>query len=149
MFERRIDDYWNIEGNRDLSDSWTGFTRFTMLDEKTPDGFSWSSGRLTKKQTTSRSDYLWPEIRKDTSDAAQRKEKQKWAIEKSKFDNARKLLGIYFIDPADAEFKQTFKNARRKLVVPMPAGMPCKIRRRKYKGTCRTLDARKTIRMHR
>ena len=33
MLERRIEDYWNIEGNRDLSDSWTGFTRFTMLDE--------------------------------------------------------------------------------------------------------------------
>ena len=27
MLERRIDDYWNIEGNRDLSDSWTGRTR--------------------------------------------------------------------------------------------------------------------------
>ena len=23
--ERRIDDYWNIDGSRDLSDSWTGF----------------------------------------------------------------------------------------------------------------------------
>ena len=32
MVERRIDDYWNIERNRDLSDSWTGFTRFTILD---------------------------------------------------------------------------------------------------------------------
>ena len=27
--ERRIDDYWNIDGSRDLSDSWTGFTQFT------------------------------------------------------------------------------------------------------------------------
>ena len=34
MLERRMDDYWNIEGNRDLSDSWTGFTWFTILDEK-------------------------------------------------------------------------------------------------------------------
>ena len=29
MQERRIDDYWNIDGSRDLSDSWTGFTQFT------------------------------------------------------------------------------------------------------------------------
>ena len=35
MQERRIDDYWNIDGSRDLSDSWTGFTQFTLLEEKT------------------------------------------------------------------------------------------------------------------
>ena len=34
MLERNMDGNWNIDGNRDLSDSWTGFTRFTMLDEK-------------------------------------------------------------------------------------------------------------------
>ena len=43
MLERRTDDYWNIERDRDLSDSWTGFKRFTMLDEKPPDGIH---GRL-------------------------------------------------------------------------------------------------------
>ena len=36
--ERRIDDYWNIDGSRDLSDSWTGFTQFTLLEEKPPNG---------------------------------------------------------------------------------------------------------------
>ena len=44
------------------------------------------------------------------SDAVQRKEQQKWAAEKPKLDNARRLRGIYFIDPADAEFKETTKN---------------------------------------
>ena len=33
--EKRIDDYWNIDGSRDLSDSWTGFTQFILLEEKT------------------------------------------------------------------------------------------------------------------
>ena len=33
--ERRIDDYWNIDGSRDLSDPWTGFSQFTVLEEKT------------------------------------------------------------------------------------------------------------------
>ena len=28
-------------------------------------------------------------------------------MEKPKLDNARKLRGIYFIDPEDAEFKET------------------------------------------
>ena len=37
--EKRIDDYWNIDGSRDLSDYWTSFTQFTLLDEKAPDGF--------------------------------------------------------------------------------------------------------------
>ena len=40
--ERRIDDSWNIDGSRDLSDSWTGFTQFTPLEEKPPNGFLWS-----------------------------------------------------------------------------------------------------------
>ena len=31
--EKRIDDYWNIDGSRDLSDPWTGFTQFTLLEE--------------------------------------------------------------------------------------------------------------------
>ena len=30
---------WNIDGSRDLSDSWTGFTQFTLLEEKPPDGY--------------------------------------------------------------------------------------------------------------
>ena len=44
MQESRIDDSWNIDGSRDLSDSWTGFTQFTLLDEKPPDGYMWSGG---------------------------------------------------------------------------------------------------------
>ena len=58
--ERRIDDYWNIDGSRDLSDSWTGFTQFTLLEETPPDGYVWSGERLTKRQVTSRQDHLWP-----------------------------------------------------------------------------------------
>ena len=41
------------------------------------------------------------------------KKKQKWTIEKPKLDNAGKLRGIYFIDPEDAEFKETMKNAQK------------------------------------
>ena len=59
--EKRIDDYWNIDGSRDLSHPWTGFTQFILLDEKVLDGHTWSGGRLTRKQFTSRPDHLWPE----------------------------------------------------------------------------------------
>ena len=33
---------WNIDGSRDLSDPWTGFTQFTPLEEKPPNGHMWS-----------------------------------------------------------------------------------------------------------
>ena len=42
--EKRIHDYWNIDGSRNLSDPWTGFTQFTLLEEKAPDGYMWSWG---------------------------------------------------------------------------------------------------------
>ena len=65
-------------------------------------------GAVDEETNDIQPDYLWPETRKDMSEAAQRKEKQKWTIEKPKLDNARRLRGIYLIDPADAEFKETF-----------------------------------------
>ena len=212
MLERPVDDYRNIEGNRDISDSWTGFTRFTSVDEKTADGYTWSGRRLTKKQTTPRPDYcdqrygktcqkqrnkkknknalsknrslttledcavftsliqrmqsskkllktrgsrcqqqrsarsgeerttklvafvilsrqnthaslkptnlresVWKELYKKNENHielcdkmgknAKLKEKQKWSREKLYLENARKLRGIYFIDPEDKEFK--------------------------------------------
>ena len=60
--EKRIDDCWNVDSNRPLSDSWTGFTKFTLLKEKPPKGCLWSGRRLTKVQTTSRPDHVWQEV---------------------------------------------------------------------------------------
>ena len=122
--EKRIDDYWNIDGSRDLSDPWTGFTQFTLLEEKPPDEFLWSGAR---KQQTSRPDRLWPELREKMGKNAKLKEKQKWSHEKLHLDNARKLRGFYFIDPEDKEFKETIKNARKKLETSVAPAMPCKI----------------------
>ena len=33
MQEKRVDDYWNVESNRSLSDSWKGFTKFIYFIE--------------------------------------------------------------------------------------------------------------------
>ena len=81
----------------------------SLLSEKPPDGYTWSGKRLTRKQTTSWPDKLWPEMWKHMSGASERKEKQRWAIEKPKRDNAWRLRGIYFIDPEEEEFKLTMK----------------------------------------
>ena len=34
--EKRIDNFWNVDDDRLVSDSRTGFTRFTLLNEKPP-----------------------------------------------------------------------------------------------------------------
>ena len=115
-----------------------GCTRFILLNEKPPDGYTWSGRRLTRKQTTSRPDNVGPDMWKHVSDESKkkRKEKQKWTIEKPTLDNARRLRGTYLIDPDDQEFKDIMKNARGKLEVPMPASMPCQIQLESFWATC-------------
>ena len=125
--EKRIDDYWNVDGSRDLSDPCTGFSQFILLEEKPPDGYMWSGERLTRKQLTSRPDHLWPELWDKMGKNAKLNEKQKWSHEQLHLDNARKLRGIYFIDLEDKEFKETIKHARKKLETSVAPAMPCKI----------------------
>ena len=67
--------------DKELSDLWTGFTRFVLLKKKPPEGYTWSGWRRTRKHTTSRPDKVWPDMRKFMSDAAKKKAKQRWAIE--------------------------------------------------------------------
>ena len=83
MSEKHIEDYWNVHGERDLSDAWTGFTRFLLLNEKPPDRYTWSGRRLTRKQTTSRPDNVCPDMWKQRSDAPKRKEKQKVGLSRN------------------------------------------------------------------
>ena len=79
------------------SDSWTGFTQFTLLEEKHPDGYMWSGGRLTKRQVTSRPDYLWP-----WTHGRNWEEMQSWRrsrngpMKKTKLDNARHITKKLF-----------------------------------------------------
>ena len=138
--EKNVEDYCNVDGERELSDAWTGFTRFVLLSERPPDRYTWSGSRLMRKQTTSRPDDVWPDVWKHMSEAAKKKAKQKRAVEKPKLDNARQLRGIFFIEPDDEEFKLTMKNARRKLEVPIPAAMPCKTPVNSPGETCRSIE---------
>ena len=121
-----------------MSNSWKGFTHFTLFEEKHPDGYIWSGERLTKRQVTSRPDHLWPELCEKLGRNAKLKERQKWSMEKPKLDNARRLRGIYFIDPEDMEFKEIIKNARRKLETPMAPAMPCKTCKKNKHGETRS-----------
>ena len=42
--EKRIDDYWDVDGSRGLSDPWTSFTQFTLLEENLPTDFCGPGG---------------------------------------------------------------------------------------------------------
>ena len=137
MLERRIDDYWNIDVSRDLSDSWTGFTQFTPLEEKPPEGYMWS----TRKQLTSRPDHLWPELWRGMSNQTL------CGLRFGKiclmYRNAKRSINVQLknqssimqedyeesisLTPEDLEFEEIIKNARRKSQTPMAPAMPCKI----------------------
>ena len=54
MKDKKVDDCWNVHSSKHLSDSWRGFTEFTLLKEIPPKGHMWSGERLTKMQTTAR-----------------------------------------------------------------------------------------------
>ena len=102
--EKRVDDYWNVYSNRSLSDAWRGFTKLTFLTGKTFKGICVvRERRLTKIQATTRPDHVWPQIWTKIGKAAQNREKREWAKEKPKLDNARRLRGMYFIDPDDGK----------------------------------------------
>ena len=95
--------------------------------------FLGGSGRLTKIRATTRPQSVWPEVWTKIGNPAQKRKKPEWAIEKPKVDNARKLRGIYVIDPEDGDFNETLKNARRKLEVPMDA--ECRARKEQRNPT--------------
>ena len=143
MLEKHVEDYWNVDGEGDLSDAWTGFTRFVLPKERPPEGYTCFGRRLTRKQKTPRPSDVWPDVWKFMTDAAKKKAKLRWAIEKPKLDNARQVRGIFFMEPNDEEFKLTMKAVRRKLEIPMPAAMPCKIPIKSSGETHRSIGKRK------
>ena len=105
MTKKARNNFWSIEGNH----FHRHHVEFSLICRQ--------KKHSKKTQTTldvlqeSRIDDYW-KFWSSVSQAAQRKEKQ-WAIEKPKLDNARKLRGIYFIDPDDNEFKYTNKKKER------------------------------------
>ena len=100
-----------------LSDYWTRFTKFTLLKEEHP------KRRLTKIEATTKPDHVWPEVWTKLGNTAQNREKQEWAKEKTKLDNAQRLRWSYIIDPDDEECKERKKMMRK---VEDPWLQPCR-----------------------
>ena len=125
--EKNNEDNWNADGEKELWDAWTGFTRFVLLSK----GKATWWIHMVRWETYKKTNYLssWRCMARyvEAHVWCRKEESKTWAIEKPKLDNARQLRGIFFIEPNDEEFKVTIKAARRKLEVSMPAAMPCKI----------------------
>ena len=89
---------------------------FYSLKEKPPKGYKWSvwrRERLTKIQATTIAENVWPEVWTKIGKAAQKREKQEWANEKHKLDNAQRLRGIHFIDQEDGNIKKSSRRETR------------------------------------
>ena len=126
--EQHVDDYWNIDGPRDLSDPYVDkFHSIYSVGRKTSKRIYVVRGKINEETAYIQARSFMARTLGKMGKNAKRKEGQKWSHEKSHFDNARKLLGIYFIDPEDKEFKETIKNARKKLETSVAPAMPCKI----------------------
>ena len=59
-------------------------------------------------------------------------------LEKPMLDNTGRLRGTYFIDPEDMEFKETIRNARKKLETPRAPAVPCKTCKKNKNGETRS-----------
>ena len=71
------------------------------------------------------------------------KSPRKWLTEKLHLDNARKLRGILFTDPEDEEFKETIKNAVKKLETPIAPVLLCKILKKNcWSGASNKIETR-------
>ena len=102
MLESNIDDCWNVDGERELSDTWTGFTRGTVLNENHRmdiygPGRDWQENKRPPGQTLRGQSF-------GKICLMRRNAKAKVGFEKPKLDNAWQLRGIYFIDIDDGVF---------------------------------------------
>ena len=54
LLEKHIEDCWNVDGEKALSDAWTGFTRFILLNERhlTDNKVRWQTNEETNDLKT-------------------------------------------------------------------------------------------------
>ena len=116
--ESRIDDYWNIDGSTDLSESWTGFTQFALLSENLLKDISlyiWSGRRLTRRQVTSRPAHLWPELWRGMSKNAKLREKHQMGNWKTKARECKKITRNLFHWPWGHGVQRNHKKSKKKI----------------------------------
>ena len=123
LLEKNLDDYWNVDGERELSDARTGFTIFILLNERPPQDPT-MCGQICG------SICLMHQNAKRSKSGPSR--------------NRSSIISDNYVVSDDEEFRHTMKNARRKWEIPMPAAMPCKTPLNCRGETCSSIGKRKT-----
>ena len=104
--EMDLNDVWDGSSAscRQLSDYWTGETRFDKLF-KAPPGYEVVEGRVIKLRPTARPPNVWPEVWGSMSRLQRQKAVERWASIAPKIEAARKrrgiIIGVNGADPAD------------------------------------------------
>ena len=113
---KRIDDYWNVDSKRSLSDSWKGFTKFALLRKQTSQRILCGPGRDWQKFNRLPDQIMYGQKYGRKLVKPLRIEKKKNGQKRSQSST---MLGDWegftLIDPDDEEYKETFKYSRRKL----------------------------------
>ena len=126
--EKRIDDYWNIDGSRDLSDHWTGFTQFTLLEEKPPDGYTVVRWEINEKTAYIQARSSMVRTLEVNGKARQAEGEAKVVLVKRFILKTQENCeGSISSTRRIQKFKETIKNARKKLETSGAPAMPCKI----------------------
>ena len=121
-----MDDYWNVQGEKELSDSWVGKTVFYILRTPPEPGFTYIYGRKTKIQSdTNRPGDMWPEVWNDLGKGKKKKAIEKWKITKVKLQEARdkRDVGLY-VSADDQEYVKIISELKAKLDLPAAPAMP-------------------------
>ena len=113
--EKRIDDYWNIDGLRDLSDSRTGFIHFILFPKQQV-----LPGQIIHGQNSGQNFPVEGGVKVVTC----------------KVPLGERTKIAYFIDFEDKD-KETIKNVRKKLETPMVPAMFCKTSKKSEHGKTR------------
>ena len=110
-----INDIWTEAKGVNLSEVWTGTTRFQILRTRLLREYKWVTGRHTKIQKTTRPESFgleaWTKLRQETSG----NHIAEWAEESAKLHAARRNRGIYEVSTDDKDYFNVIVNASLQL----------------------------------
>ena len=124
--EKRIDDYWNVDGSRVLSDPWTGFTQFTLLEEKPSRRMCVVRREINEKPADIQARSLMAiNLENNGKERQAGRRSKSGRMKRSIWRSHENCEESYVIDPEVNEFKETIKNARKNLESSVAPARPC------------------------
>ena len=114
--EASISDLWNLDGSRQLSDSWRGKTVFEFIRPPPKKNHYWVDGLEVRKQKTSRPGHIWPKVWDSLSEKARHEARKEWETLGPRIEEARKSRDTsHELDPKDKEFPKLLEELKEKL----------------------------------